>query len=358
MRVWLGVLGLIAALPAAAQGGAVPPLVKAELAPGVWQFTVPADGYVEQLNALVVVNDADVLVFDTFTRPSAAEMLVREIRAITPKPVRTIVNSHWHPDHWSGNGVIAHEWPGVEIIATAETAEFMRNIAPAWPAVFQGILGRNQATRAEEVRTGKHADGTPVTAEEGAQTDAELALIKGFVDEAVALVRVYPTRTYAGALTFKRGKREFRLTSMTGDAVGSTVLYLPRERILATGDLVVHPVTWTTQNYQIRPWRDNLRKLAEWDVAAIVPGHGAVQRDFAYVKLVADLFESVASQVRAALARGLVTPDEILPTIDVAAFRARFLAGHPDGAAQFDGTIRSLTTKTYQEMRDGMTSRR
>ncbi|MGZ7041777.1 MAG: MBL fold metallo-hydrolase, partial [Thermoanaerobaculia bacterium] len=54
-------------------------------------------------NVVAVVNDSDVTVFDSNTRPVTARMVIAEIRKITDKPVRTLINSHWHMDHWSGN---------------------------------------------------------------------------------------------------------------------------------------------------------------------------------------------------------------------------------------------------------------
>src|SRR5262249_55798317 len=93
---------------------------KLQIADGIYQFSSGPDGYVPNDNSVVVVNENDVLVFDTFSRPSTARTLLAEIRKITNKPVRYLVNSHHHPDHWSGNEVFAEAFPGVEIIATEQ----------------------------------------------------------------------------------------------------------------------------------------------------------------------------------------------------------------------------------------------
>src|SRR4051812_25798484 len=107
----------ILASPAAA--APVPVTVTtAQIAKGVYQFTVAADGYVEQLNSVAVETDRDVVLFDTTTRPSTARIILSEIRKLTGKPVRYVANSHWHPDHWSGNEVFAEANPELEIIAT------------------------------------------------------------------------------------------------------------------------------------------------------------------------------------------------------------------------------------------------
>src|SRR5947209_20050079 len=64
---------------------------KTVLGDGIYQFTVMRDAYVRVLNTVVIVNDNDVLVFDTNTRPSSARIIVSEIRKITSKPVRYVV---------------------------------------------------------------------------------------------------------------------------------------------------------------------------------------------------------------------------------------------------------------------------
>src|SRR6202020_3586856 len=139
---------------------------KVQIADGIYQFITAPDGYVPNGNSVVIVNEKDVLVFDTFTRPSTARTVLAEIRKITDKPVRYVVNSHHHPDHWSGNEVYAAAFPNLEIIATEQSRQFMQNIANAWPAVFTKNLAQDQANLDKEISSGKDSDGKPLTAEQ------------------------------------------------------------------------------------------------------------------------------------------------------------------------------------------------
>ena len=59
---------------------------KVQIAEGVYQFITAPDGYVPNGNSIVIVNEDDVLVFDTFSRPSTARTVLAEIRKITNKP--------------------------------------------------------------------------------------------------------------------------------------------------------------------------------------------------------------------------------------------------------------------------------
>jgi len=336
--------GVAAAEPPALRAdGTVSGITVSQLATGVYQFTASTDGYVDQTNSLVVVTRDGVLVFDTFTRQSTARAALALIRGITDKPVRYVVNSHWHPDHWTGNEVFAEAFPNVEIVASRQTAEYMRDVSPGWIGLFASRRQRLAATRA--------ARTTPLSPE----LDLEERVRLDFLREITEVHRAFPTRTYEGSMTLHFGGREFRLLSEFGDASYSTLLYLPHERIVAVGDLVVHPVTWTTNSYAISPWIDSLHVVDRMNWSMLVPGHGALQRDRTYLHLLIDFFESTRTQVRNALLAGAVTPEEAYARIDLSQVRSRFGAGNE---ADFNSTAESLSRKVYQELRDGMVSSR
>ena len=75
-------------------------------------------GLLEHANSLVIVNDVDVVVVDSQMTASATRELIHAIRRITDKPVRYVVNTHWHDDHVFGNAAYAAEFPGVEFVSS------------------------------------------------------------------------------------------------------------------------------------------------------------------------------------------------------------------------------------------------
>ena len=330
---------------------------KVELADGVYLFRVPPDGYA-RANTTVIINDRDVVVFDSNVRPSTTRLVLAEIRKLTDKPVRYVINSHWHPDHWTGNSVYTAEFPGVQIIATEETLDIMKRVAPAWPTVFAGSLKRREAALADAIKGGKNPDGTAFTGEQRRETENSVELYRSFVGEQSVAARIFPNLLYRDRLTFFSGTREFRLSSQSGDALSSTVLYLPKEKVLLMGDLLVSPIPWGTNSYQITPWINSLKALAALDIKAIVPGHGAAFRDKDYLNLVIELFESVVTQVHAALEEGAVTVDDVQKAVNLDSLRARFTHGDADLEADFIATMPGLIKIAYKESRDGMESRR
>jgi glyoxylase-like metal-dependent hydrolase (beta-lactamase superfamily II) len=167
---------------------------KEELSPGIFLFRAPSTlDLWTATNAVVVVNDHDVTVFDSFTRAGTARMVIAEIRKITDKPVKTLINSHWHQDHWSGNNEFQKAWPGIQIIATTGTRDYMKRMPGGF---FAGSLARSVATsRAvldSAIRAGKTSDGKPLTADARAAQEKDIAETASFEAEVRALPRVLP----------------------------------------------------------------------------------------------------------------------------------------------------------------------
>jgi cyclase len=324
---------------------------KIVVANGIYQFMVMRDSYVRQLNSVVVVNENDVLVFDTDTRPSTARLILAEIRKITDKPVRYVVNSHWHPDHWSGNEVYAKAFPELEIIATEQTREFMQNVAEAWPARFTAELNKRKTAFAEESSSAKQGDPASLTREQRTRDEDDLRTYAIFVQEAVGLHRIYPTLTYADTLTLYHGGREFRFISVTGDAEGTTVLYLPQEKVLITGDAVSFPIPYITPP----PSRQakSLAMLAQLDVDVIIPGHGPAFHDKTFLNLERELIEAVIKGVHGALQKGMLSLDEVQHTVTAEELRVKFTHDDSDLDVRYRSRVKELVELAIREQRDG-----
>src|SRR5256714_9964420 len=80
--------------------------------------------YKVNCNAVIILLDDGVLVVDTHSKPSAARALIEQIKKLTPKPVKYVVNTHFHWDHYQGNEAYPSSWPaGIEIISSEATRE-------------------------------------------------------------------------------------------------------------------------------------------------------------------------------------------------------------------------------------------
>jgi glyoxylase-like metal-dependent hydrolase (beta-lactamase superfamily II) len=313
---------------------------KTVIAEGVYQFMTMRDSYVRQLNSIVIVNDSDVLVFDTNTRPSSARLILAEIRKITPKPVRYVVNSHGHPDHWSGNQVYAEAFPSLEIIATRQTRDFMLRMADVWAPRFTKELEGRKAAFAAETSSGKRADGSTLTPEQREQDSTDVVDYATFTDESQKLKRIMPTIAFDDTVSFFRGGREFRFIGVTGDAEGTTVLYLPAEKILITGDAVSYPIPYISAKPAAQA--ASLRKLAELDVTTIIPGHGPAFHDKHFMNLELNLLDTVIERVAKARASGVQSLEEMQRIVTLDDLRESLAHGDPDLESRFRSRVRDL----------------
>jgi glyoxylase-like metal-dependent hydrolase (beta-lactamase superfamily II) len=252
-------------------------------------------------------------------------------------------------------------FPGLRIIATAETRGYMTRMGSAF--LIDGTRVRLQQSRealAAAIRTGRQADGTALTDARRRELEQEIAETAAFVDEVTAIPRVLPDIAFRDELTFWRGRREYRLFSLTGDATGSAVLYLPAERILITGDVLVSPPDgqgpppWTTNSYAIAPWLASLRRLEAFDAAVIVPGQGPAMRDGRYLRLTVQLFAGIVDGVQHAMQRGVYRADDIVAAVTLDAIGRQYPGGRTGPDTPFATVVARLVRKAAQEALDGV----
>ena len=336
-------------------------LIREDLGDGIYVFRAPSDlEYWTATNSTVVVNEDDVTVFDSCTRAVTARAVIAEIRKLTAKPVRVLINSHWHQDHWSGNDEYAKAFPGLRIVSSAETRAYMSRMGPSFFAEELEEFGLKQKRidLAAAIQTGKLADGSPLTPEIRARKEASIAMASQFKAEIEARPRVLPSWVYRDEMTFWSGRREFRLMSLTGDATGSTVLYLPGHKLLVTGDVLVSPEDgkgpppWTTNSYAVTPWLESLRRMESLDVSVIVPGQGPAMHDKTYLRRTIQLFAAIIDQVHAALERGLVRLNQVQAAVHVDRIGLEYAPGTPL-SEDFQMFVPSLVKKAMQEALDG-----
>ena len=190
-------------------------------------------------NAAVIVNEDDVVVVDSYISPVAAAAMAAELIAITDKPIRYVINTHFHFDHAHGNQVYP---AGVQIIGHEFTYEMLAN---------GESVGRSY---------NRFADW--------------FAGVPGGPEGQDGLVPTAPTMTLSDNMTLHRGDREIRLLFLgRGHTGGDVVVYLPAEKILITGDLLLESMPFMGDSYPT-DWVETLDKLKDLDFEIVMPGHG------------------------------------------------------------------------------------
>src|SRR5262249_16586492 len=132
-----------------------------------------------------------------------------------------------------------------------------------------------------------------------------------------------PDLVFDDSLTIDLGHRTVKIVRPgRGNTAGDAYVYLPESRTLLTGDLVTLPCPFPGTSF-FSGWIDALDKIEALHAAAIVPGHGDVQHDYAYVRLVRELLIFTRNGARDAVRKGL-TLDQTKKAIDFTDFIKRF----------------------------------
>jgi glyoxylase-like metal-dependent hydrolase (beta-lactamase superfamily II) len=325
-----------------------------KLADGVYviRHADPAPGFVNG-NTTVIVGDQEVLVVDACFTSAAAREDIAEIRRTTDRPVRYVLNTHWHQDHAAGDSDYLEAFPGAAIVAQAETAKMLASTSPT---LATDVL--RDGTKVKEVlekrlSTGKAGDGSPLTPELRQRAERQLAQVEDLLRQAKGYRQQLPTLTFDRELTLDLGGREADIRHWgRGNTSGDAFVYLPKEKILVAGDLLVHPVPYAFDGYP-GEWIETLRRLDALDARTIVPGHGEVLHDEAYLHAVIDLLESVVAQVDAELRRNTeASLEDVQKAVDLDPLRQRIAGDDTMARGQFDLSIREhLVGLVYHELK-------
>lgn len=286
-------------------------------------------------NSTLIVGRDAALVVDTNTSPAAARAVLAEVRRLTTKPVRYVVNTHWHYDHLHGNQVYEEAFPGVAFIAHEETARIGRTTVAGFVERIQPRLPEMRARLRQRAETGRDADGKTLSAIERDLAGAQLARFDE-QERRVAEVRyVAPTVLFRDRLAIDLGERTVEVLHLgRGNTPGDAVVHVPSTRTVVTGDLVVAPTPFGINSFP-PDWIDAMRRLLAIDAAVLVPGHGPVMRDARYVHQVIELLEFTVARAQDAVNRGL-TLEETRAAVDFAEFRRRFAGDNPRNLYFFD----------------------
>jgi glyoxylase-like metal-dependent hydrolase (beta-lactamase superfamily II) len=264
-----------------------------ELAPGVFYY-FGDETQQKSANCTWIVFKGYVLAIDA-NYPWGAEEILKEIRKTTTKPVRFVFNTHYHHDHTFGNSQFVDV--GATVVSTEKTAEEMRTLGS-----YEWEHGSDYSGRS----------------------------MKGFRRE-------FPTLTFDQKLVFDDGIHRVELIRMgPAHSGGDGVAYLPKEKILVTGDLCVYGNPWGNNvadaNVDYDKWLSVLETMAGWDIKIVIPGHGnpgtveTLKQQRLYLK---DMLEQVRRGIKAGK-----TKEELIKEID--------LSKHPVYGANQASTVRSI----------------
>ncbi len=297
-------------------------------------------GLMVDANNGFILGPDSVIVVDANGAPSLSRAVQQSLRTLTDRPVRQLVNTHWHDDHITGNAAWLEANPGVEIVGHAANRDYLEGPGAGNRAAFVKDAAAFMPELEQLLANGKSLAGGPLSMEERAAIESDLALAGLVLREATPAPPVLPTVAVTKALTIATGDRLVEVRSLGGGhTTGDLIVHLPRERIVFAGDLVVWPVPLIgAEQSSIEGWIVALEALVALDPAIIVPGHGPVLRDTAYVEQLLTLLRTLRDGANAAVARG-DSLDATRQSIALGDLRRSFAGDSPMRAILFDNYV-------------------
>ena len=164
-------------------------------------------GLMFEANSAFIVGDADVIVVDGGSNPASAAEVLGALRALTSKPVRYVINTHWHGDHVTGNRVYQDAFPGVDFIAHTTSLTDLNAEGLVAQKGFVDNARRYADFLKDLMAKGKGLDGQALSAEERESHESSVALVEHALAAVPQAKHVPPTLTLDDRLTLHRGGR-------------------------------------------------------------------------------------------------------------------------------------------------------
>jgi cyclase len=197
-----------------------------QLAPGVYAAVRQVSAGSADGNTIFIINDSDVIVVDAGGYRTDARQIIAEIRKLTDKLVRYVINTHSHGDHIAGNEIYLQAFPGVEFICHPETRDqIMHN-----PTVEDSVLlfRAEIANVQKQLDTGKGSDGLVLAAAHRQHLELAKSNFEFWINDMKGSRQILPTLTVADSFVLHRGERTIEVKYLgKGHTTGDLIVYLP-----------------------------------------------------------------------------------------------------------------------------------
>lgn len=231
------------------------------------------------VNTTLIIGEQGAILVDSGATDEVGTHLAKTIAKLTPKPVTHIVNTHHHGDHVLGNIV----FKGAEIISSEQCREMVNKTGEEWVSMMESMIGH------------KLPNTRPVPASvtyAGENSRVERTI------QGVKLVFWVPQGSHT---------------------VGDMMVYLPDDKVLLGGDILVNQTIPVMRDAQVRNWVSTLEKVQGFDAKTIVPGHGPLMTKDDVARLQRQMAAFYAG-VESGYKKGL-SDSETRKTLDVAEWK-------------------------------------
>ena len=346
-------LAPVASAQPAASSVNVSPFVAHTVAPKVHVLSTPAEFYAFALGNVTLIEQSDGFVLiDSGMTAGHGRTIVDYARSLSPKPIKAVAFTHWHNDHPQGVSAIRDAYPNVRIISTRGTEAGLLSSAAAFDVGYRPSSEADAAVAARVVDEKKGYEALladPTTAEDRrGRIRKALQQFDDYVTSFRGTYIVPPTETFERKLVIADREMPVELLYLgRANTDGDLIAWLPKQKIVAAGDIVVAPYPFGFGSFP-REWIETLGKIKALRFATLIPGHGEVQRDSAYIDRLITAMRDIRAQV-APLAKQGMPLEQVRAKVDFSK-TAELWGSTPRDKANFQGLFADpMVGSAYKE---------
>jgi cyclase len=290
-------------------------------------------------NAAIFVRSKDVVVVDAHAKPSAAASLIGQMkREVTTKPVRYVINTHFHADHTQGDPAYRLTGEKVDFIATAATRQLMASQAVSRMKASVATVPQQIDAFREQAAHATSAPEKAFCADQVRQLQAYQAELKDYTPE-------LPTITFDKSYLLQDPAYDLHI-EFHGHAhtSGDVVVYCPQARVVATGD-VIHGFLPNIADGFPRLWPGAIDSIGGDDFNTILPGHAALQTGRTQMVNLRNYIEELTGRVEESRKAGLSLV-EMQQRITVASLKSL----HSNGYEEYLVRMRALSNSPFSKL--------
>jgi len=333
MRILVPVFAALIAAPSAAIAQAwatqadIAPFVAHEVNPKVHLLAMPDDWYAQLAGNVVVIEQSDgFVIVDSGGNAGNGRAVVRYARSLANKPIKAVIITHWHGDHPQGISAIRDAYPNVRIISTRGTEAGILG-----PASYNiGYHADPKFDRATADASQKLADtysklldDPKVAADRKERIRKALGQFDRMTRDFVGSYLVPPTETFEHELVIDDRDLPVHVMFLgRANTDGDAIAWLPKQKIVASGDIVVSPYPFGFGSYPAE-WIQTLGKLKALGFTTLIPGHGHPMTDATYIDKLVAAIRDVQTEV-GPLAKAGMSLDDVRKKVDLTKSIAMF----------------------------------
>ncbi|HLK51015.1 MAG TPA: MBL fold metallo-hydrolase [Bryobacteraceae bacterium] len=250
-------------------------------------------------NAVIFVLSREVLVVDAHSKPSAAAALLAQIRKeVTDKPVRYLVNSHFHWDHTQGDAAYKAANPKIDIIASDATRQLMTQIGrDRLKESLDSVPGMIDTLRARAAKARYAQDRD--------WANDQIRQLQAYQEEMKSYPLELPTVTFSKTHVIQDSAGDLHL-EFHGRAhtAGDIQVFSPSKKVVAAGDTIIGFLPNLNDGYP-RPWPKTIDSISQLPFDHVVGGHGPVQHGRARMRQFRNYIDDLIARVERAKKAGV-----------------------------------------------------